>query len=197
MERNDIVAARLKFLRTMHIISESGDTWSIFYLDEIWVNQNHFLKYVWQDSSGNGGLKVPIGKRGRLICHVGSDKTGFVPGSKWVFRSKKTTDYHEEMTADSFREWFSNRFLNYLEEGSVIIMDNVPYHIISISKTPNTSTRKEEIREWLKSKDINLNLSETKLELLAKVLPFKNSEKAYELDQLVNEMGHGVVPLSV
>ncbi|KAJ4442410.1 hypothetical protein ANN_03996 [Periplaneta americana] len=34
MERNDIVAARLKFLRKMHIIRSSDDTRPTFYLDE-------------------------------------------------------------------------------------------------------------------------------------------------------------------
>ncbi|KAJ4433215.1 hypothetical protein ANN_15472 [Periplaneta americana] len=34
MERNDIVAARLTFLRKMHMIRSSGDTRPTFYLDE-------------------------------------------------------------------------------------------------------------------------------------------------------------------
>lgn len=196
MERNDIVAARLKFLRKMHMIRSSGDTRPTFYLDETWVNKNHSLKYVWQDSNRNGGLKVPLGKGGRLIvCHVGSAETGFVPGSKWVFRSKKTSDYHEEMTAQSFRDWFLNRFLNHLEEGSIIIMDNAPYHSVSINRTPNTSSKKDEISEWLKNKGVSFSPSETKSELLEKVLPFKSSEKMYELDQLANEMGHEVIRL--
>jgi hypothetical protein len=52
----------MEFLRTMHNIHSSGDTLPIFYLDETWVNQNHSLKYVWQDSNRSGGLKVPVGK---------------------------------------------------------------------------------------------------------------------------------------
>lgn len=83
MEREDIVAARLKFLRKIHNIRVTGDTRPILYLDETWVNQNHSVKFVWQDSSSNGGLKIPVGKGSRLIiCHVGSEKTGFISDSK-------------------------------------------------------------------------------------------------------------------
>jgi hypothetical protein len=54
-------------------------------------------------------------------------KTGFIPESKWIFRPRpemRDSDYHLEMNADSFKDWFVNRFLNYLEEGSIIIMGN-------------------------------------------------------------------------
>lgn len=196
MERGDIVAARIKFLRTMHRIRTSGDTRPIFYLDETWVNQNHSLKYIWQDTGKNGGLKVPVGKGSRLIvCHVGSAKTGFIPDSKWVFRSRKTSDYHDEMTASTFKEWFVNRFLNYLDEGSIIIMDNAPYHSVSINKIPNTSSRKRDIIEWLQQKGIEFSTAETIPELLQRVLPFKNQTKMYELDVLANEMDHEVIRL--
>lgn len=73
LERNDIAAARIKFLRTMNEIRESGDSRPICYLDETWVNENHSKKYIWQNSLESGGLKVPPGKGKRLIiCHVGS-----------------------------------------------------------------------------------------------------------------------------
>jgi len=114
--------------------------------DETWVNQNHSIKNIWQDSQNNGGLKVPVGKGGRfIVCHVGSAHTGFIKESKWVFRLKNTGDYHGEMTANTFREWFLNRFFNFLEEGSIIVMDNAPYHSVTINKVPNTSTRRQDI----------------------------------------------------
>lgn len=40
-ERGDIVAAQIKFLRTVHIFRISGDEHSAFYLNETWVNQNY------------------------------------------------------------------------------------------------------------------------------------------------------------
>jgi hypothetical protein len=75
MERGDIVAARIMFLRTVHNHRITGDMHPVFYLDETWVNQNHLKKYIWQDSLRKGGLRVPPGKGSRLIvCHAGSAK---------------------------------------------------------------------------------------------------------------------------
>lgn len=199
LERSDIVATRLKFLRKVHNIRSSGDSRPIFYLDETWVNQNHSRKDIWQDSFGRGGLKVPVGKGGRLIiCHVGSAKTGFIPESKWVFRSQpknKVSDYHSEMSADTFKEWFVNRFLNYLEEGSIIIMDNASYHSRILDKLPSTNSRKTEIQEWLQKHNISYDPTEIKSELLARISPYKTIEKKYELDQIALEMGHEVIRL--
>jgi hypothetical protein len=81
MEKRDIVAARLTFLRTMYQIKVSGDKRPVFYLDETWVNQNHTLKYTWQDATSNGGFKVLVKNSSRLtVCHVGSALTGFICG---------------------------------------------------------------------------------------------------------------------
>jgi hypothetical protein len=81
-------------------------------------------------------------------CHVGSPLAGFIPESKWVFRSKSTIDCREEMTADTFKYWFLNRFTNYMDEGSIIIMDNAGSQFIcsyfmfpKLKKVPNTSAK--------------------------------------------------------
>jgi len=85
MERNDIVAMRVKFLRKMCNFRQSNDSRPIVYLDETWVNQNHSRGQIWQNAQTTEGLKVPTGKGGRLlICHAGSSKFGFVNGSKLV-----------------------------------------------------------------------------------------------------------------
>jgi hypothetical protein len=41
MKRSDIVAPWLAFLHTVYQIRVSGNKHLVFYLDEIWVNQNH------------------------------------------------------------------------------------------------------------------------------------------------------------
>jgi hypothetical protein len=79
------------------------------------------------------------------VCHAGSALTGFIPESKWVFRSKSTKDYYEEMTADTFKYWFLNRFINYLEEGNIIIMGNASYNSGTLNKVPDTSAKKQDI----------------------------------------------------
>jgi hypothetical protein len=177
MERSDIVAARLTFLGTMHQVTVSGDKRPVFYLDKTWVNQNHTLKYIWQDSASNGGLKVPVGKGSRLIvCHAGSTVTSFIPETKLVFRSKSTKDYHEAMTADTFKYWVLNRFINYLEENSIIIMKNASYYSVTLNKVPNTSAKKISSIGWNRNK-FTFQKQKTRAELLKRVLPFRHETK--------------------
>lgn len=195
LERNDIAAARARFLRKIHTLQQQPIQNERIYLDETWVNQNHTKKYIWQRSDKSGGLKVPTGKGGRLIvCHAGGAK-GFIPQCKWVFRSNKGgTDYHSEMNNQSFKKWFSENLLPSLEEPTSIIMDNAPYHSAQIDKVPCTNWRKQEIVEWLARKNVVFSEKDTKAELLQKVLPFKQ-EKRYELDELALSWGHEVVRL--
>jgi len=173
LERGDIVTARLKFLRTLHNLRASGDSRPIFYFDETWVNQNHTRKdiRVWQDSSGRGGLKVPVGKGSRLIiCHAGSASTGYIPASKWVFCSRPKNinlDYHSEMNAESFKDWFLHSFINLLEEGSIIIMDNASYHSRVINKPPSRNTRKADIQKWLQQNNIKYHPFESVIGTIA------------------------------
>jgi hypothetical protein len=87
MERGDIVAALIKFLRTVRNLRITGDERPLFYLEETWIDQNQSKKYIWQDSSRKGGLRVLPGKGSRLIvCHAGSAKTGLIPEFRWIFR---------------------------------------------------------------------------------------------------------------
>jgi transposase len=181
----------------MHQIRVSGDKRPVFYLDKTWVNQYHTLKYIWQDSTSNGRLKVPVGKGSQLIvCHVGSALTGFIPESKWVFRSKSTKDYHEKMMADTFKYWFLNRFINYLEEGSIIIIDDASYYSVTLNKVPHNSAKKQDtLIGWNRNKFTFSNNNNKKTELLKRVLPFRHDTKMYELDQLASERGHQMIQL--
>ena len=154
MERNDIVALRCKFLRQMCTLRENKDDRPVVYLDETWVNQNHSRSLIWQNENNLGGLKVPTGKGGRLIvCHAGCARYGFIEGSKLVFRSNtgNTTDYHNQMNGEVFKEWFI-QLLKNLEEPSVIVMDNAPYHSILRDKYPKSNWRKAEVQQWLNEK---------------------------------------------
>lgn len=65
MERNDIVASRVKFLRKMnefHNIITNQDQLFIW-MRCGWVNQNHTRGYNWQNLVNTEGLKVPIGNQ--------------------------------------------------------------------------------------------------------------------------------------
>jgi predicted O-methyltransferase YrrM len=99
------------------------------------------------------------------------------------------------MNADSFKDWFVNRFLNLLEEESIIILDNASYHSRVIDKLPSTNSRKQDIREWVHKNNISYQPYETKTELLQKVKQFRTQGKRYELDEIAVERGHQVIRL--
>ena len=80
-----------------------------------------------------------------------------------------------------------------MEEGSIIVMDNAPYHSVTTNKVPNTSTRRQYIINWLDIHDIDYTGIRT--ELLTLVQPYRNQPKQYELDQLANERGHQIIRL--
>jgi hypothetical protein len=128
----------------MHNLRVFGDEHPIFYSDEIWVDQNHLRNSIRQDLTGKGNLIVLFRKSSRIIVHqIGSAKTGFILESKWVFYSCPQFygfDYHSEKKADSFIDWFLNRFLNYLEEQSINFMDNTSYHSAVMDKVSNSKT---------------------------------------------------------
>lgn len=157
-----------------------------FYLDETWVNQNHSKSMIWQDPEERGGLKVPVGKGGRLIVlHAGSAETGFVKECKLIFHAQKSslnTDYHNEMNSKLFKEWFVN-FLYLLEESSVIVMDNASYHSALAEKAPKSNWRKLGIQEWLRNHKIEFSMQDTRAQLLNKN-EIKNALKIYEIDQI-------------
>ncbi|KAE9524162.1 hypothetical protein AGLY_015407 [Aphis glycines] len=197
MERNDIVALRCKFLRQMCTLRDKKDDRPVVYLDETWVNQNHSRTLTLQNENNSGGLKVPTFKGGRLIvCHAGCSRYGFIEGSKLVFRSNtgNATDYHNLMNVEVFKEWFI-QLLRNLEEPSIIVMDNAPYHSILRDKYPKSNWRKAEVQQWLREKNIEFHILETLPELRQKVKNLLPREKIYELDDIAIEMGHEVIRL--
>lgn len=197
MERNDIVALRCKFLRQMSMLREKKDDRPVVYLDETWVNQNHSRTLVWQDEHNSMGLKVPTGKGGRLIvCHAGCARYGFIEGSKLVFRSNSgnTIDYHDQMNSEVFKRWFI-QLLNNLEEPSVIVMDNAPYHSTLKETYPKSNWRKADVQQWLRDKNVEFHPLETLPELRQKVKYLMPREKKYELDEIALEKGHEVIRL--
>jgi hypothetical protein len=71
-------------------------------------------------------------------------------------------------------------------------MDNASYHSAILNKAPSTNSRKSEIVDWLKKKNITVDPTETRAELLQRFQPLKRS-KIYELDHIANERGHQVI----
>ena len=201
-EKNEIIAWRRRFLREIRKYREEGR--KFYFLDETWVNAGHTVSKVWKDTTIltprqafiqglTTGLKDPTGKGNRIIVlHIGSED-GFVEDGLLCFESKKTGDYHEEMTGEVFEHWFSN-ILGRLDEHSVIVMDNASYHSRKTEKIPNTGTKKAEIQAWLTSRSIAYEEDMVRAELLqlvrqAAVMP------TYVVDEMAKEHGHLVLRL--
>ena len=101
------------------------------------------------------------GKR-LIITHIGSED-GFVEGGLNMFESKKQGDYHKEMNADEFENWF-REVLNKLDDNSVIVMDNASYHSRKIERIPTAKCKKQDIFNWLREKNICCNAEMLKRE---------------------------------
>ncbi|KAL3286751.1 hypothetical protein HHI36_001244 [Cryptolaemus montrouzieri] len=135
------------------------------------------------------------GKGKRLIvCNIGTD-TGFVPDALWSFESKKSGDYHEEMDGPNFEEWFEN-ILPKLEDGCVIVLDNVSYHSRRTEKLLTSASRKATIHEWLRLKNIAFGDDLIKAELLRIVKTHKPAYNKYVVDEMARNQNKIVLRLS-
>lgn len=203
IDRDDIIIWRRNYLRTMKKYREEGR--KIYYLDETWLNEGHTVAKAWQDQNVktrrqaflegfSTGLKAPSGKGRRLIItHIGSD-SGFVEGGLLLFESKSTGDYHEDMNAARFEEWFKN-ILGKIEIGSVIVLDNASYHTRKAEELPTSAWTKLRIQCWLTEKNISYDANMLKRELLHLANIHKEFYKRYVIDTMATEYGMQVLRL--
>ncbi|XP_046685195.1 uncharacterized protein LOC124370931 [Homalodisca vitripennis] len=73
-------------------------------------------------------------------------------------------------------------------------MDNAKYHSKVVDKPPNSSSRKDEIIEWLNNYDIQYEKVMLKAELLELIQRNKPQTK-YEVDEIAKKHGHRVLRL--
>ena len=194
IDRDDIILWRRRYLRTIRSMRQEGRP--IYYLDETWLNEGHIRNNVWVDDTIKSskqaflaglstGHKGPHGKGRRLIItHIGS-QSGFVDGCLWFFESKKSGDYHEEMCGEAFENWFG-KVLPMLETNAVIVLDNAPYHSRRKECLPTTSWKKQQISEWLESKNIPFEDGMLKKEMLEIVHRYKPQYNKYIIDEMAN-----------
>ncbi|GBP59749.1 Dedicator of cytokinesis protein 9 [Eumeta japonica] len=137
------------------------------------------------------------------LCHMYPDEAvdklkaifnGFVPNCLLAFKSTKTTEYHEEMNYEKFKDWFIG-LLNNLKEPVAIIMDNAPYHSVQVDKPPNQSNRKSELVKWLSENGVTADITMLKTELIALVRRHKPPTPTYALDEMAKGKGHQVLRL--
>ena len=183
----------------------------IFYLDETWRGSNHARNFGWVEKvdkhscfdsyndyrssvqqvfGERGGFARPTGPGKRIIIlHIGN-KDGFLEGAMDCFVGKTgCNDYHKEMNAAHFNEWFTN-MLPLLPPNSVVVLDQAPYHTMLDPefRNPTTKWRVAEIIQWLRRRPVPLPDNEDSFEAMSKAellnLSRKNKyEKKYLLDK--------------
>nr|XP_022913139.1 uncharacterized protein LOC111423981 [Onthophagus taurus] len=193
MEKNDIANLRCTFLRNVKQYREAKRP--IIYMDETYIHSSHTNAKNWDDNT-NTGLQKPVSKGDRIIIvHAGSEN-GFVPGAYARWRSSCTTgDYHREMNFKNYKKWITDQLLPNLPDNSVLVIDNAPYHNKQVNKCPTSTTRKMEMADWLRRRNINFCPQMTKPELYNIIKQNKPRYKEYELDKLLNDRNHDVLRL--
>ena len=203
LERHEIAKWRHRYLRKIKKYREACK--KIIYTDETWVNAGHVSKKSWQDTTVklardaflkglSTGSKNPSGKGERfIVTHAGGDNR-FVPNAELIFKgSKGSRDYHKEMNSDVYEKWFEEKLLPNIPENSVIVLDNASYHSAKIELVPSRGWRKNDIQDWLDSKQITWRPDMIINELLELVVPFKHKFEARRIDELAKKAGHEVL----
>jgi hypothetical protein len=80
------------------------------------------------------------------------------------------------MNGEVFKQWFI-QLLNNLEEPSVIVIDNAPYHSTLKESYPKSNWRKADVQQWLMGKNVEFFPLETLPELRQKVKYLMPREK--------------------
>ena len=185
LEQRDTYLQQIRKLRQQNV--------NLVYTDKTWVNKHHNNDYVWIDSDGKGGWKVPSGKGEKLIVLHAGGVNGWVEEADLVFKSKtNSADYHYEMNSEHFFEWMTEKLLPTLNEPSVIILDNASYHNKQQDKPTATQNKKGDIREWLDEHNITYEHTNIKKTLLDNVNQHR-PKPMYLTDELANEYGHNIV----
>ena len=198
-EQPRIIVQRHEYLRRMRRNRREGRP--VVYLDETWANARDSLEKMWVEddpavSGGTiGGLRKPSGKGSRLIILHAGGSNGWIDGAALVFQSKKATgDYHDEMTADHFEEWFHDSLLPNIQSNSLIVIDNAPYHSRRLEPVPTMNSRKQLMQDWLTAKGIEYPECALKRELF-QLIRASNAKPKFVIDEMAKAAGHEVVRL--
>lgn len=193
MEKPDIQQLRRNFLRSMKRFRE--EMRPIIYMDETYIHSSHTHAKTWNDKSTEG-FHAPVSKGQRLIIVNAGGENGFIPNAYLKFRSNtKSGDYHSEMNYTNYKQWLQEMLIPNLPPKSVLVIDNAPYHNVQIEKCPTMCARKEEMREWLRARNIPFTEDMLKIDLYSIIKAHKPQYKIYEIDRIMSAHGHTVLRL--
>jgi hypothetical protein len=164
VERQDILNWRSRYITTISRMRHDGKR--IFYL-ESWVNSNMTFNRCWQKKGDVQGIMATSNASNRLIIvHIGSEKS-FLAGGLLIYKARAVTrDYHGQINVENFKKWLSSQVLPNLPPGSVVVMDNTPYHGKQVDKVPSKYSVKADMTGWLERPDVAASSSVQKSTLI-------------------------------
>lgn len=196
IEQPRLVKWRYSYLRQIAKFREEGC--KVFYLDETWYDSHNTPNKGWTDGTHNCQLDLPVGRGKRIIiAHCGNEDGFVVNGLLLSAKDIKSSsaDYHEDMTANLFERWFSG-LLSKLPNGSVIVLDNAPYHSRQFLKVPNMSTKKSDILDFMRQHNIPFEEDKPpRKDILVQQIRRCNIKPTYVIDEMAKERGMTVLRL--
>jgi transposase len=150
------------------------------------------------DGSSKCSLQAPASRGKRvIILHAGGSNGWATNGLLVSAKNIKhcAADYHCDMDSALFETWFKNQLLPNIPPRSVIVMDNASYHSKPINKKPTSTTRKQDILDYMQSNKIPVPQGKnTKLALL-NIIKELNISAEYRVDNLAKANNHDVLRL--
>ena len=123
-----------------------------------------------------------------LIILGAGGEIGWVPNTLSFSYPPKTGDYHDDMTANHFEEWFATKLLPNIPPNSLIVMDNALYHSCHSDPVQVKSWTKQTIQDWLQAKGIEFSTNALKAELYTIIQRLKPTPR-YVVDDLAAAAG--------
>lgn len=99
------------------------------------------------------------------------------------------------MNSTNFEKWLSESLLPYLEEPSIIVLDNASYHSRQTEKWPTKKWLKAELQNWLQNKNVPFLQTDTVQKLWEHINVLPKSVKSYKVDEIIQNAGHEVLRL--
>ena len=101
---------------------------------------------------------------------------------------KNNGDYHDDMTADHFEEWFGTKLLTNVPPNSLIVMDNASYHSRRSDPVPVKSWTKQKMQDWLQAKGVEFPTNALTAELYSIIQRLKPTLR-YVVDDMAAATG--------
>lgn len=185
IEKNEIRHQRIQYLKSIRRYREMKRP--IVYMDESYIMATHVSSKSWTDDSVKG-LFAPVSRGERLIIVNAGGEMGFIPNALLMWKAgKKGGDYHDQMNSDNYLKWLQEKLIPNLPPQSVVVMDNAAYHNVEINKAPTSSSKKQEIINWLQKNNVPFSETMLKPELLLLTKMAKSEYKRFVVDELLQK----------